>query len=203
MTIPNFFDKFPTLIIDDNYILREQSINDYQDFFEYFSDNNVSKYILSNIPVSLAEAKDEMQYWINLYQRRISVYWAIADRNSNKMIGAIGFNDWNRFNNRAEISYDLNKAYWRQGITTKALQIVLDYGFNTMQINRIQASTLLINKPSWQLLKSAGFQREGSLIQYRLHNGKYFDIEMYGLTKDLYLNNQNKRKSKISAFFNK
>ena len=67
MTIPNFFDKFPTLIIDDNYILREQSINDYQDFFEYFSDNNVSKYILSNIPVSLAEAKDEMQYWINLY----------------------------------------------------------------------------------------------------------------------------------------
>ena len=196
-----FFDTFPALIIDDNYALREQSIDDHQDFFEYFADKEVSKYILSNIPTTLAEAKDEMQYWVNLYQRRISVYWAIIDRDSNKMIGAIGFNDWNRFNNRAEISYDLSKAYWQRGIMTKAIKVVLDYGFNTMHINRIQASTLTANKASWRLLKSSAFTREGSLKQYRFHNGQYYDIEMYGLTRDIYLENINKQKSKFFSFF--
>ena len=149
----NIFDQFPTLIIDDNFILREQSVEDYQDFFDYFSESDVSKHILSNIPNTLAEAKVEIQYWINLYQRRLSVYWAIAERNSNKMIGAIGYNDWNRYNNRAEISYDLSKAYWRMGIMTKAMKVVLDYGFNTMNINRIQASTLEVNKPFMEVTK--------------------------------------------------
>jgi ribosomal-protein-alanine N-acetyltransferase len=195
----SFFDEFPVIELDDNFILREQSINDYQDFFEYFADKEVSKYILSNIPASLAEAKDEMHYWISLYNRRISVYWAIADRNTNRMIGAIGFNEWNRFNNRAEISYDLSKVYWRKGIMGKAMAKVLEFGFNTMNINRIQASTLLVNKPSWKLLKTAGFNREGSLKQYRLHNGKYFDIEMYALTKDQYLEQNLKSKTFFSS----
>jgi hypothetical protein len=34
----SFFDEFPVIELDDNFILREQSINDYQDFFEYFDD---------------------------------------------------------------------------------------------------------------------------------------------------------------------
>ncbi|MBL6784925.1 MAG: GNAT family N-acetyltransferase [Rickettsiales bacterium] len=199
----NIFDQFPTLIIDDNFILREQSVEDYQDFFDYFSESDVSKHILSNIPNTLAEAKVEIQYWINLYQRRLSVYWAIAERNSNKMIGAIGYNDWNRYNNRAEISYDLSKAYWRMGIMTKAMKVVLDYGFNTMNINRIQASTLEVNKPSWKLLKSCGFVHEGTLNHYRFHDGKYYDIEMYGLTKSMYNDFKNKKNSIFSSLIKK
>ena len=103
----------------------------------------------------MAETKDEMHYWISLYNRRISVYWAIADKNTNRMIGAIGFNEWNRFNKcyRNIESYDLSKVYWRKGIMGKAMAKVLEFGFNTMNINRIQASTLLVNKPSWKLLK--------------------------------------------------
>ena len=200
---PNIFDEFPIIDLGEKYILREQTILDYQDFYEYFSTPETCKYILSTIPRSLDEAKSEIQYWINLYQRRISIYWAISDKATNKMIGAIGFNDWNRYNNRAEISYDLNKLYWRKGIMSNAMKKVLEFGFNQMGINRIQASTLKENIASWKLLKKCNFLHEGTLNQYRFHNNKFHNIEMYSLTKDRFNSQTIKSKNQIFKFLNK
>ena len=198
----NFFEEFPNIELNNGYYLREQTINDYQDFFEYFSDPETSKYILSTIPKTLDEAKQEIQYWINLYQRRMSIYWAIADKNTDKMIGAIGFNDWNRYNNRAEISYDLNRIYWKKGIMSVAMEKILEFGFNKIGINRIQASTLTENKASWKLLKKFKFKHEGSLKQYRFHNNRFYDIQMYALTKDDY-NGHKIKKNNIFNFIKK
>ena len=47
------------------------------------------------------------------------------------MIGAIGFNDWDRYNNRSEISYDLDARYWNMGITTKAMHKIIEFGFGS------------------------------------------------------------------------
>ena len=175
--------NFPELNIDDDYYLREQRYSDAQDFFNYFSTPKVSEYILSSIPVTFEEAQKEIMYWIDLFYKNTGVYWAIAEKQSDTMIGAIGFHDWNRYNNRAEISYDLSPDYWNKGIMSKATKIVLQYAFDTLKINRIQASTIIPNTASIKLLVRNGFQKDGSLRHYRYHKGKYYDIEMYSILR--------------------
>lgn len=182
MSITEIFENFPILDLDENFYLREQRLSDTQDFFEYYSDDRVAKYILANIPKTIEEAFTEIQYWINLYKRKSAIYWAIARKSDDKMIGAIGFNEWDRFNNRSEISYDLAPQYWQMGITSKTIKLVSKFAFERMKLNRIQASTLHENAASIRVLEKTNFNLDGILKSYRFYNGKYYDIIMYSLT---------------------
>lgn len=190
MSINDVFETFPELILDDNFYLREQKLSDTEDFLEYYSKPEVSRFILANIPQSISEAHDEILYWINIYKRKSAIYWAIARRSDNKMIGALGFNDWDRYNNRAELSYDLAPEYWNQGITSKAVKAVCDFAFEALKINRVQASTLKENVASIKLLEKCGFSLDGILKSYRYYQGRYYDIYMYSLTHKIWQNDR-------------
>jgi len=196
-------NKFPVINIDKDYVLRELSIDDFKEFYDYFSDNMVNKYILSDIPKSLRESVDEIEYWQNIYKQKLGVYWAIARRDNNKLIGTIGLNNWYKYHGRVELSYDMAKEYWGKGIMSKAFKKVLEYGFNTMLINRIEAVILPENKDSFYLLQNNGFINEGTLRNYRFHNEKYYDLIMFSIIKSDFEKFRNKNRGFIGKFYNK
>jgi len=173
---------FPIISLDGDYLLREQSLEDTEDFFRYYTDPEVGKYILATKPTSLLEASREVQYCRNLFYTKQGIYWTIAKKSDNRMIGAIGLYA-NHTHHRAEITYDLSRDYWRQGITKKAIIAVVEFALQTMQLSRIEAVTRHENLPSIAVLKSAGFTYEGTLKQYRHYDGKSWDVEMLSITK--------------------
>ena len=170
--------NFPTLDIKD-YILREQEEDDLNDFFEYFSDPNVNKYILCNPVTCLEDARKELYYWRNLYYNNQGIYFAIADKKNNKMIGSIGINNINQHHQRAELSYDLASPYWQKGIMTKAINVVANYVFLNSDINRIEAFIAIDNIASKKLLAKCNFTFEGTLRHHRIHLGKKVDVYIY------------------------
>jgi ribosomal-protein-alanine N-acetyltransferase len=180
------FNNFPSFDIGD-FLLRELSIKDAKDFFNYMSDPNVGKYISDeDLPRSLAAAEEELAYWASLFSYRRSVYWGIALKKSNQLIGTCGFNVWSRTHRRAEISYDLNRTYWGKGIMTKALRIICDYAFAAMDVNRIQATVAHDNIGSIRVLEKLDFSKEGSLREYGILHGQKKDFYMYSLlSKDI------------------
>ncbi len=171
---------FPVIDLGD-YILREQTIEDAEAFLEYYSDPEVSKYIVSFIPKTVEEARSEIRYWINVFSYNDGLYFAIARKSDNKMIGSVGVSGVNRSHNRIEASYDLAKEYWGQGIMTKALKVVLKYAFSELKFNRIEAYAMPDNIGSQRVLEKCGFAFEGILRQHRFHNGKYVDIGIYSI----------------------
>jgi ribosomal-protein-alanine N-acetyltransferase len=171
---------FPTIDLGD-FILREQTLEDAADFLEYYSDPEVSKYIVSFIPNTVEEARSEIRYWINVFGYNDGLYFAIARKSDNKMIGSVGVSGVNRSHNRIEASYDLAKEYWGQGIMTKALKAVLKYAFEELKFNRIEAFAMPDNIGSQKVLEKCGFAFEGILRQHRFHNGKYVDIGIYSV----------------------
>ncbi len=171
---------FPTIDLGD-YILREQTLEDAEDFLEYYSDPEVSKYIVSFIPKTVEEARSEIRYWINVFSYNDGLYFAIARKSDNKMIGSVGVSGVNRNHNRIEASYDLAKEYWGQGIMTKALKAVLKYAFEELKFNRIEAFAMPNNIGSQKVLEKCDFVFEGNLRQHRFHNGKYVDIGLYSV----------------------
>lgn len=181
MTLSFYQHAFPTLDLDDHYILREQTLEDTEAFFRYYTDPDVGKYILASKPATLLEASKEVQYCRNLFYSKQGIYWTIAKKSDNQMIGAIGLY-LNNMHHRGEITYDLSPDYWRQGIMQKTIQAVVDYAFREMKLLRIEAVTRHDNIASTALLKKLGFVHEGTLRQYRYYNGKAWDIEMFAIT---------------------
>ena len=183
--ISTFYDsEFPILHIDSILFLREQIDKDIKAFFDYYTDPEVTNYILSSNPKNIAEAAAEINYCRDLFRYKRGIYWALARKEDNHMIGAIGLYINNQ-HHRAEICYDLSRHYWNRGIMTKALQIVIDFCFNRIALNRIEALTLKENTASISTLNKSGFVHEGSLKNYRYYNELSHDIEIFSIIPTL------------------
>jgi [ribosomal protein S5]-alanine N-acetyltransferase len=169
-----------------NFYLREKRESDVADFFAYYSDPEVSKFILCEIPRDLEEGRRELNYWRNVFYQNDGIYFAIADKKNDRLIGSIGLTGFNSYQARIEISYDLNKEYWNRGIMTAAIKAVTKYAFENFcygWVNRIEAFTSSSNIPSQNLLVKCGFVFEGILRQHRFHRGQYVDVYSYSFVR--------------------
>lgn len=173
-----YHQAFPNLELNDQYVLREQSLDDTEAFFAYYSQPEVCRYILATPPASLMDAESEIYYCRQLFRAQKGIYWSIAERDTNEMIGAVGLYI-NNFHHRAEISYDLAPPYWRQGIMSHAINLVTEFGFQHIGLDRIEAIILEGNEASKQLLKKCSFHREGTLKNYKRYEEKPHDVEIY------------------------
>lgn len=180
--IDAFYNRaFPILEIDEHYVLREQEIKDTEAFFNYYSQPRVGQYIFANKPRNISEASAEIHYCRSLYRYRRGIYWTIARKEDDLMIGAIGLHINNQ-HHRAEICYDLNPDFWQQGITTRAMQKVVEHCFSpSVGIQRIEAITVPENIASIAVLKKLGFEFEGALRRYRYFQDKSHDIVIYSI----------------------
>jgi ribosomal-protein-alanine N-acetyltransferase len=175
------FDHFPEIVLD-NIVLRQLSEADVPYYFNYLSDPLVNKFISDNdIPKDLAQAKVELRYWQDLFPTKRSIYWGIAKKNNNQLIGTCGFNLWSILHGRVEISYDLSRKEWNRGIMSKAIRGVCDYAFITMKVKRIQATVATDNAASIRVLEKLGFKQEGVMRSYAALHGIQKDFYLYSL----------------------
>lgn len=168
--------------VQSDFFLREQSFGDAGPFLQYYSNPEVNQHIYTTAPSTVQEAKEEIKYCRSLFNNRQGAYWSLAKINNNEIIGAVGLYIRDHFPT-AEISYDLNKAYWRKGIMTDALTSIIEYAFNTIKIETVNAITTTSNFASMGLLKKLGFKHEGTLVNNRFYEGEYRDVEKLTLTK--------------------
>ena len=110
--------------------------------------------------------------------------WAMILKDAQQLIGSIGIvPDPKRENPQVRmLGYWLDEAHWGKGYMTEAVQAVLNYGFNELQLSLITANCYPHNKRSQQVLERNGFIYEGVLHQAELtYNGNIFDHLCYYL----------------------
>lgn len=108
--------------------------------------------------------------------------WAVTLKDTQQLIASIGIvPDPKRENPQVRmLGYWLDEAYWGKGYMSEAVQAVLNYGFNELQLSLITANCYPHNKRSQQVLKRNGFIYEGILHQAELtYNGNIYDHECY------------------------
>jgi ribosomal-protein-alanine N-acetyltransferase len=84
---------------------------------------------------------------------------------------------------RAEVGYSLAKAAWGQGIVQEAVGALLRFGFDTMELNRVEADIDPRNAASARSLERLGFVREGLLRERWIVEGEVSDSALYGLLR--------------------
>lgn len=174
---------FP-ILETERLILRELTEKDAEGIFACFSNKDVTRFYGLETLKSLDEAEKLIDIFSKNYYNKSGIRWGIERKESEGIIGTIGFNAWSAKHKRAEIGYEIHPQQWRKGYTSEAVCKVLSYGFDVMELTRIGAVVFVENKASNQLLRKIGFQEEGVLRKYMYQDGKAYDTYVYSHIKE-------------------
>ncbi len=127
--------------------------------------------------------------WLSTHQESFDngtgVTFAITSNDGGSLIGAIGLGI-NSEHKHAEIGYWIGKPFWGNGYATEAAAAVLDYAFNTLDLNRIFAHHFARNPASGKVMQKIGMKREGFFPQHVRKWDAYEDIQHYGILRTDY-----------------
>jgi ribosomal-protein-alanine N-acetyltransferase len=137
-------------------VIRKFKKEDFEDFFEYISDEETVKFEPYK-PMSTEEAKESLEWKISSDEM-----FAAVEKSSGKVIGNVYFgkSDYDS----AELGYVFNKNFWHMGYAKEACEAVLKEAF-LGGTHRVFAECDPKNEASWRLLEALGFKREGYFRQ--------------------------------------
>ncbi|MBF2065310.1 MAG: GNAT family N-acetyltransferase [Calothrix sp. C42_A2020_038] len=176
------FDTFPQLETQ-NLILRQIKSSDIEAVFAFFSDADVLRYHDAEPFANLERARRLVSTWHDRFLTRQGIRWGIARKEENTIIGTCGFRFWGKPPFCAELGYELSKSDWRKGIMTEALSSVIRFGFENMELNRIEATVMVDNQASINLLSKLGFTEEGILREFGYWKYEFHDLKLFSLLK--------------------
>jgi len=180
-------------------ILRPLRKSDINDLVENANNLNVSQYLGT---VKFPYARKDADEFINLCSKKLKskscddYSFGIKIRSIKKIVGVLSLSSVDRYNGTASLGYWLGENYWRQGIMSESVKTIIDFGFDTLKLRRINVSTFTPNKGSNALIKKIGFKKEGVRRKYfkTKSTGKIYDDNFYGLLKEVWIKHNRKLK---------
>jgi RimJ/RimL family protein N-acetyltransferase len=173
------------LLIEGRIInLRTLKISDAYSIYKNAKDREISKYTRLPYPYKLKYAYDFVRLCQENYKKKTDYELGIELKKIGKIIGTISLMHLDNTRRDAEVGYWLGKQYWRRGITKEALTLILDYGFNTLELVRIYAKVLYPNLSSIRLLQRTGFRYEGRIRKSFFRDGNWFDELAFALSDE-------------------
>lgn len=163
-------------------ILRRFTLEDAPAMYQnWASDDQVTKFMTwpthDHVEVSHMVLTD----WVSHYSEENYYQWAIVPKALGQPIGSIAAVRINDRVGKAEIGYCIGKAWWHQGIMTEALGAVIDFFFDEVGMNRVEACHDPNNPHSGGVMKKCGMRYEGTERQSSFNNFGICDISRYAI----------------------
>lgn len=165
-----------------NLRLRELRPHDAPAVYRLYADDEVTRYYDLDSFYDMEQATDLITRQARRFEEGKAIRWAITQKNVDVVIGTIGC-VITRHSTQGGLGYDLASPYWRRGIMTEALGIVIRYCFKGLGLNRLQALVMPPNVASAELLLKLGFVEEGILREYAFFKGRFQDLRCFSLLR--------------------
>lgn len=170
----------------DRLILRRFVPEDADAMYEnWASDEEVTRYLMWSAHSSREISRSVIEDWVSSYADERCYQWAVVLKdNGEKPIGSIGVVCMDEEISMAHIGYCIGRAWWRQGITSEALSAVMDFLFDTVEVNRIESKHDPRNPNSGRVMAKCGMKYEGTLRSSDWNNQGICDACYYGLLRN-------------------
>ena len=178
-------DIFPVLETERLNLIEIQQEH-LHDLFTLFSDEKVTRFYNIKTFQSPQDGQIYLDWFRSRFTEKLGIRWGIQIKGREGIIGTIGYNNFTP-HHRANIGYDIQSTHWGNRYMTEVLAAVIDFGFNSLQINRIEAEVMNGNTASGKLLEKARFSKEGTLRDWMYWNGTHYDMIMYSILKKDYI----------------
>src|SRR5690554_3070306 len=171
---------FSPVIETKRLVLKPLVIEDSESLLKIFSDPEVMRYWNT---AAWTEIKDSLGF-INesndSMQRQESLVLGVHLKATGELAGKCMLFSYDKESKRAEIGFGLGRSSWGKGYIREAGEALIQYGFNTLGLRRIEAEIDPDNQSSAKALEKLGFSREGLLRQRWEVNGIVSDSALYG-----------------------
>ena len=176
----------------ERLILRKFKISDDEAMLKYWiADEKIQSLYSEPVYTTKAEVDELLEKYINSYQKNDYYRWAIIEKNSGECIGQIAYFLVDSKNNFAEIEYCIGSDFQCKGYATEATKAVIQYGFDKINLHKVQICTKTINKPSKRVIEKCGFTYEGTLRDYFYMDGEYVGRLYFSMLKSEFESKQN------------
>lgn len=159
-------------------LLREFTLQDEEEVFEYGSDELTLKYLIWE---GLKDMEGARRAIMNYYSK--PGVFAIALEETNKCIGCIDIRMEPQYE-KASFGYVLNRKYWNKGYMSEALFRILGFCFEDLGLNRVEATYYVGNEGSGRVMEKCGMTNEGIGRQEVKIKGIFHDVVHVGIIKE-------------------
>jgi len=163
--------------------LTEKELTD--EYLQWLNDDEVCRH---NSHAIFPNTEQKMKDYFNRLDSQREVVLAIIDSEADKHIGNISLQNINWVSRNAEFAILLgDKKYWGKGYGEEAAKLIVDYGFDRLNLHRIYCGTLEENEGMKKLALKMKMKQEGLRREAIYKHGKYQNVVEYGVLRDDYL----------------
>lgn len=161
-------------------------------YFNWANDPEVTYYMfMGSVPNNLENLQEEYD---RLRKSTTDIVFIIADKKTDKPIGSAGLYRIEWISRTAEYRIVIGeKDFWDKGIGTEVAGLILQYGFEKLNLNKIWLGVNASNQRAVKSYEKAGFVREGVLRQEIYRNSTYYDAIRMSVLRDEYYNKLKKK----------
>lgn len=164
--------KYFKKIVGDRIYLSPRNSEDVEIFTKWLNDFQVTDY--TNRSGQLVTLDGEKKYLEQI--QTDGACFAIVTLESDQMIGTVSLENIDKENQSAVLGIFIGEADYRnKGYGTEAIKLILEYGFNYLNLNSIQLTVFDFNERGKACYRKCGFKEMGRRRKSRFLNGKFHD----------------------------
>lgn len=167
----------------ERLLLRQITNEDVKEVYELRSNPETMKYIPRPLVTDHEGALAHIKMINDKIETNEGINWAVTLKGSNKLLGIVGHYriQWHNF--RSEIGYMFLPECHGKGIATEVIQLLINYGFDEMNMHSLEAVIDPENLASARVLEKNGFVKEAHILENEYYEGRFLDTVIYSLLK--------------------
>lgn len=165
--------------LTDKVLLRNLTKRDIDRMAEMANNSRISRMLRDGFPHPFTK-KNAIEFLeriaANDPQTSFAIEW------NDLYVGNIGLHPKDDiYRASAELGYFISEEFWGRGIASAAIGQMVTYGFNKLNLVRIEAGVFHVNPASMKVLEKNGFIKEGIAVKAALKNGQLMDEHRYAI----------------------
>jgi [ribosomal protein S5]-alanine N-acetyltransferase len=173
------FDQ--TTLRTERLLLRPLHDLDAAALFSIFADPRVTRYLSKPPWPSIDVAHERIARDNEAMSAGRYACFGIQQERDGRLLGECSLFNFQEQSRRAEVGYTLAFESWGKGYMNEALSSLLEFGFSTLGLNRVEADIDPRNVASARTLERLGFRKEGHLRERWIVAGEVSDSSLFGL----------------------
>ena len=168
--------------------LRAVEVSDLKLIQSWRNNSSIQPYVREYRELSMSN----IEKWYNsIINNKEFIFYIIEDTEKNPIgVAGLTYIDW--INKHADLHLGLYEKSWGDLVYGKAtIDLILDYGFNYINLNKIYAEIYSIDKNKLDLFEKTNFKRDAVLREHYFYNGKYEDSHILSILKSEYKKTKN------------
>lgn len=165
------------MIAGERVTLRGLEAEDAKEILKHWNDLEVQQFTGRYAPVSLQDEEDWIRAGWEARRKNIQHVFGIVEQGSTRLVGTTSFNNISAVHRRAGFGIVIwNKSFWNKKLGSETVNLMLSYGFKTLNLHSISLSVFEYNARARHVYAKAGFREVGRLRDHVFYKGAYHDL---------------------------